>query len=38
VTATRERAREPQSLSLAAAPSAFGIDVQHRRSHGAQLT
>jgi hypothetical protein len=36
ISALRQLAREPQRLSLAAAPTTFRIDVQHTKSHGAQ--
>ena len=37
VAAPRQLGGEPQRLSLAAAPAALGVDVQHVDAHGAQL-
>jgi hypothetical protein len=37
VSASRELAREPQCLSLAAAPPALRVDVQHSKLHAPQL-
>jgi len=36
VSAASKLGREPQRLTLAAAPASFGVDVQHPVSHGAQ--
>jgi hypothetical protein len=36
VPAASKLRREPQRLTLAAAPASFGVDVQYSDSHGAQ--
>jgi hypothetical protein len=37
MTSMGKLARQPERLSLATSPSAFGIDMQHPIVHGAQL-